>query len=553
MLAYMETGAVKLSATSCLVDKPFVFNERFRIISGHRYMTTGNDLDFGPTPEHPPVSTGSDRSRVCNSFSSAAVIYAKTDHNLARALRRQTAVREDKFMMERDLPPRADYEQLMLSNMIAFVKKHGHKLIEYSAKAHIEWFTMIEEADEHAADPHPKRSLRISALDDVYERGLAHKKLWQVKMFRIKLKLDEMARPGKYGRTIGDFGAHASLQGAFYTGHCKHFLDCNYFEHAGSRCKFIGACTAEALDEMFHNMLTETEYRLDHAIFSDDSLFVVHVNGVKRFFDVDIASCDVSHREPMFNHVVEMFPDDNVMECLVAQCSAPLLIQSVSPEMCPDTGRPKQVVIEPVDGPILSSGSTLTTTINTVAVKFLFIAFSLVPDSEVSVESYQKAAESVGYHCTINEVFRPCDLRFLRRQPVLDEDGRYRAMLVPGTMFRTLGITKSDLPNKRLTMLERGQIFQGQLIQGFYSDVSCPFLDFLKKLYPFKEPSLHVETMALTRKRPIVITDEAFFESYDPTSLEIASLYASILDNYHTIGVINNPLASRAIFKEYGI
>jgi len=461
-------------------------------------------------------------------------------------------VREDKFMIERGLPPRANYEEILLQNMKDFTNMHERKIIEYSAAARIEWFNMVEEADAHAPDTHPKRVMRVAAMKDVYEMGLAHKDLWQVKPFRIKQKLDEIAKAGKYGRTIGDFGVHASLQGAFYTGHCKHFLDKNYFYHAGSRCKFIGACTAEALDSMFHDMFTKSDYRMDHAIFSDDSLFVVHVDGKKRFFDVDIASCDVSHRAPMFSLLAKMFPADDVINKLIRQCTSKIKIQSVSPEKCNITGKTKEVILEPVEA-ILSSGSTITTLINTLAVKLMFIAFSMVPDDEISVEAYQRASESVGYHCTINEVHRPCDLRFLRRQPVLDQDGRWRAMLVPGTMFRTLGITKTDLPNKKLSILERGQIFQGQLIQGFYSDISCPFLDFLKKIYPFKESTPLVESKALTRSQLVVITDEAFFETYDATALEISSLYASILDNYECIGIINNPLATRAIFKEYGI
>lgn len=503
------------------------------------------DLNFGESPSFPPVPTGSNRSRVCNSFSNAGVIYKKSDHNTSRALRRQTAIREDKFMLERDLPPRPHYEAMLLENQRKFIATHAYLLLAYTSHAHIVWSNMIEEADIHAPDPHDKRVARIHALSEIYDRSLAHMEVWQVVMFQIRMKNDETARPGKYPRTIGDFGVHASLQGAFFTGLCKDFLDENYFHYNGGRCKFIGQCTASVLDKMFNDMISSDSYRIDHAIFSDDSLFSIIVNGERRFFDVDIASCDISHTVHLFDLLIKIFPQGHVIRRLVMQCQCKMKIKSLS-------HRDRYVVIQP-KGPMLSSGSTITTLINTIACLLLFIAFSLVPDEDVGVDAFQLAAEQVGYHCTINEVFRPCDMRFLRRQPVKDLDGEWHAMLVPGTMFRTLGITKVDLPNSHLTMLERGRIFQGQLIQGFYAEVNCPFLTYLKKLYPLINTVTNIEKKSLDRDFPINISDHAFFESYNATDCEIDELYASISDCYDTIGIINSPLSSRAIFKEYGI
>jgi len=432
----------------------------------------------------------------------------------------------------------------MCANQSHFINTHAHSLQEYTTPFKVEWLGLISEADVHCHDIHPKRVLRENAMIDVYDRNLAIKPVWKINDFLLKMKKDELGKPGKYPRTIGDFGVHASLQGAFYTGHCKDFLDSNYFNYLGGRCKFMGACTGDAMDQMFNDIISGTN-RLEYCIFSDDSLLRITVNGVHRWFDVDIASCDVSHSSHMFELVKTLFPHDNVISALIQQCSDDLVIRSVS-------DKKKKVILKPI-GPILSSGSTITTLINTVACYCLFIAFSLVPDSEVSVDSFQLAAESVGYHCTINEVFRPVDLRFLRRQPVLDIHGSWKAMLVPGTMFRTLGITKTDLPNKKLTMLERGKIFQGQLINGFYSDVDCPFVTFLKRLYPLVHTSTLVEDKALARIKPIQITDLMFFSSYDPTQCEIDHLYSQIYDNIGSIGVINNELVTRAIFKEYGI
>jgi len=453
-------------------------------------------------------------------------------------------MREDKFSVERNLPVRSNYEALMLINQACFISRHQHHLLAYTSKFKTEWISMIDEADLHVHDTHPKKVLRENALLDVYDRNLNVKGVWKVNDFMIKMKKDELAKPGKYPRTIGDFGVHASIQGAFYTGHCKDFLDLNYFHFNNGRCKFMGACNGESMDLMFNNIISGTN-RLEYAIFSDDSLMRITIDGKHRWFDVDIASCDVSHSSYMFELVKNLFPHDNVISTLIDQCSDRLVIRSVY-------NKKKKVTLLP-NGPILSSGSTITTLINTISCYCLFIAFSLIPDSEVSVDSFQLAAESVGYHCTINEVFRPVDLRFLRRQPVLDIDGQWRAMLVPGTMFRTLGITKTDLPNKKLTMLERGRIFQGQLINGFYSDVDCPFVTFLKTLYPLVHTSSLVEDKALARVKPIQITDDSFFSSYDPTQCEIEHLYSQIYDHIGTIGIISNGLTSRAIFKEYGI
>lgn len=534
----------------CEVDDPHLDNGLFTCVSGAEWYSAAEGLHFPPVDmseigSSTATKTGSNRTLVGLKFNSSGVIYANSDSNMAKALRRQTGLRKDKLNVSLGLEPRVNYVAICEHNQRDFIATHTIYLTEFTADFQLVWKNIIEEADEHCTDPHPKRDLRMQGMQEVYDRMLYRRNIWAERSFILKMKSDELAKTGKYPRTIADFGVCASLQGAFFTDHCKSFLDESFFEFMGGRCKFVKKCDGETLDAMFNDMISGPG-RLIYYIFSDDSLMCFNVNGVRRWFDIDISSCDVSHTPALFELLRRMFPQDGVIVTLIEQCQQNMTVRSVRDF--------KMKVVLRLARVMLSSGSTITTLINTVACYLLFMAFSEVHDNNVSVVSLTEAAERVGYYCTINEVTKPTRLRFLRRCPIRDVNGVYRAILVPATMFRSLGVSKSDLPFKQLSQVTRGELFTAALINGFYAEVECPFLTFLRKLYPlYSGFERFVEDKSLDREVRVSCTDVDFFSMYDLNQEEIDSVYEVFRCNKGKIGIVNNMAVDRMLKIDYSL
>jgi hypothetical protein len=343
------------------------------------------------------------------------------------------------------------------------------------------WEGREQAAEERHAEPHQKRLLRIQGYQD---RTSNHgERLWlRRQRLKYKLKKDEIAKFNKAGRTIGDLGVEASLQGAWATKLDKEAVAEDILLTTGGRVTRVHFCSSPNTVELkviFDNLQYPPEDAY-FVYFSDDACYAARTpTGVWRA-NLDISSCDASHSDALFTTFAGLHPAGqarNDIDVLVDQCRAPIVINA------PDkhNGRKMKVVLQSPTARLFS-GSTLTTVINGFANSC--IAQSIHDLACTDPATTLLAARNVGYVITVEEcpVFE--DIQFLKSSPVQDTMGNYHPVLNLGVLLRAYGTCKGDLPRntqRGSTMEERANSFQKGLLQGLYPGVSFPFLDALKK------------------------------------------------------------------------
>lgn len=333
--------------------------------------------------------------------------------------------------------------------------------------------------EEHYDDPHAKRALRISGYNDRLENW--GERLWlRNQRLRYKLKKDEIAKPGKAGRTIGDLGVEASLQGAWATKLDKHAVMDDILLTEGGRTTRVHFCsspTSAELKEVFDALQFPPEDAY-FVYFSDDSCYATHTpNGVWRA-NIDISSCDASHSDRLFTKFADMHPSGSArddMNVLVDQCRAAIVIEAPSRH----EGKKMKVALQSKSARLFS-GSTLTTVINGFA--NACIAQAIHSSNAVTSAGIMAAARATGYVVTVDVCQEFEDIQFLKSSPVRSTNGDYLPLLNFGVLLRAFGTCKGDLPGKG-SLKARGNSFQKGLLQGLYPRVHFPLLDKIKEQY----------------------------------------------------------------------
>ena len=486
----------------------FLYNNMFTVSVGEQYFKDGI-LDFR-APRVPPRmfggrhfhSDGSYRTVFGPSVAHNGVIYENSDHNVSLAFSRLTAARFPKEPGKHDF-----YKDLQRG----FIASHLHVLRHMCQlyAPHFSSYTNMDiESDMHHYDPHPKRDLRRQAWQEISESGVRYQKLW-LKRVIYKMKKNEIAKPGKVPRMIGDLGPAASLQGFRVTKFLKIAQSSEPLEYLGGTIEFIATPNPFTLKRVFQNLL-EPPGRFYMAYFSDDScLSVRRKDGGVDTYNVDISKCDASHTEALFDALEEITPEiarDDVHR-LTEQCGLPIEIRSVS-------DRRMRVILKPKHK-LLYSGSTLTTAINNLANTLLGVSFA--EGDYDGPDDIHAAARRVGYVVTLTMCTRPEDIQFLKHSPVYDAHGELHPLLNLGVLLRLSGTCNGDLPG-RGPIKERAQAFQASLLAGAYPYTSFTVLRNLA-LGSGPRNSLTDKTVAKMLEYKVVESDKYPFFEPDPESL----------------------------------
>jgi len=335
--------------------------------------------------------------------------------------------------------------------------------------------TTEAEADRHHDRPHPKRQLRVAAMAELRETGRIWNDIWMHAGSKgptvlYKLKKDEWAKPSKVARMIGDLGVEASLQGFRYTEVMKEAMTAAPYHFLGGTVYIFKKAKTEPLTQLFLEAI-DPKGRFVAAIFSDDMLLAIRHRGKVERWNIDISKCDKSHSAAMFEQLILLSGNnsDGIRSC-IDQCTLPIRVESVA-------NHSNKVYLKP-EGPILYSGSTLTTVLNNVA--SFHIMHSIVRGYDGTKQGVLIAAEKVGYlvsadYCDIIE-----DMQFLKYSPVLASTGKYRAVLNFGVLLRASGYCRRDLPG-RGPIEKRARDFQAGLLRSTYPCVSFPILEAMRK------------------------------------------------------------------------
>ena len=490
------------------------------MLHGQSYFKEGL-IQFTPTPEeHWRKKDGTYRTAFGPCYSHTGQIYADCDQNMSMAATRLFATRK---------PELPGYHEDLYRRQIVFLSRNERFLqdLQNLYADHFDGYEgMIMEAEKHHADPHPKRQLRLQAWKELQEGGVNHR-LWLRNYVLYKFKKDEVAKPAKPGRAIGDLGVSASLQGFVLTNLMKGAEYAAPYREGDRVLEFVKSPNPWVLEEVFKNLISPKE--LHFVYFSDDSCLSLRRHGKVHRFNIDISKCDASHHEALFLALIKTFPahvQDDVRR-LVEQCELPIMIRS--------TANNERVVLQP-RMPRLYSGSTLTTIVNNFANKcigkaLIDVDWDRVPEDLVE-ETVRRAAESVGYIVTVEPCDQVEDLQFLKNSPVYDTDGVMRPLLNVGVVLRSSGQCKGDLPG-RGDLGVRARAFQRAFLQGCYPRVSAPFIDRMKetagkeamKSVLFKDLEYKVQDDATYPH--FSLTNEALFRRYRLDSQQIVEMQES--------------------------
>lgn len=394
------------------------------------------------------------------------VIYADNDLNFSHALRRMTGLR---------FPSEEGKDQLYRSYQNVYLQSHRTLLLQLAEDyaSTLSQFTNIQqEAVEHHADPHPKRTLRVDAFTHLVETGALLDEYWfdpwssTIPLVLYKAKKDEIAKNGKYMRAIADLGVHASLQGFRLTSYMKEAQETAPLEINGGTLRFIKKPEPTVLEDVF-NKLISPPGRFYFVYFSDDSCFSVRRNGKVYTYNVDISSCDASHGPGIFDAFITLCGNlGEHAEILVEQCRKAIRVVSKN--------NPKNFTIIKFDEPRLFSGSTLTTVLNNIASLLIGVALSeAIFDG--TVKSLIDSVTRTGYVVTCERCRIPERIQFLKHSPVLDVSGVYRPFLNPGVLLRLSGSCRGDLPGKGDTTI-RAKKYQYSLLRSAYPTTDFPLL-----------------------------------------------------------------------------
>jgi len=454
-------GPVKTTA-----DKRFVYNNRFTVVTGGKFFVDG-EIKF---PEHPDVELDK-RYRTCFGpcVSHDGAVNCVCNHCQSRMMRRMTAIRE---------PDEIGLDQRLCANQLVFFANLDEDLEELKQLASVAftyYFGINAELEERHADPHQKRLLRIQAYKDLVSTGDIGMRLWMrekhVKDGRrpvlvFKQKPDEIIKQSSYPRAIGDFGCPASLQGILLTYALKIGLTKDWIVDGGT-IRFTASPALAKLDDIFERLISP-DGRFFAVVFSDDSSLAIRHNNEIHYYNIDIKKCDGSHGPAVFAALGRLVPCEFADEyaVLIEQLSQCIVVSDVYE-------RRNKVILDP-NGPVLWSGSTLTTDINTFVNKILMrhIARRYNPE----LRSIEDIAAEVGYLVSVERCALPERLQFLKHSPCKDTTGKWRPFLNLGVLFRLSGTCRGDLPG-RGSLEERGRDFQASLLQGAYPYSHCRLLD----------------------------------------------------------------------------
>lgn len=455
---------------------------------GKQYFEEGKIVPPPPTNLSNAKSDRGYRTKA-SGISINCNIYADTDQNVARA-------------MARLLKCRGTFEEELeyIVNQKRFVRDHQalfDGLRDMYTPYFSEWLGAEEECHLHYDDPHPKRELRIAAYNELTEGNGRYfddpnlfSRLW-LRTVAYKMKKDEIAKPGKVPRMIGDLGVAASLQGFRITEVLKQGMAEEDIHLGNMRMHFCKAPTTAELTAVFKNLLCPPPgCKYYFAYFSDDScLSIRHKDGSVKFYNLDISGCDASHTEAVFRALVQITPVNaqEDMKVLVDQCTLPIELRFKN--NCESDEPGKTLVLQPVDpltgkkAPRLYSGSTITTIINNLAC--IMGATQIQEDDAENAAELMIAFKKVGYKMTIEECTDYSDIQFLKNSPAYDITGTLRPLLNLGVLLRSAGTCKGDLPGtKRQTFKERHDAFMTSLIAGMYPGISFPLIDNMRTGQP---------------------------------------------------------------------
>lgn len=348
----------------------------------------------------------------------------------------------------------------------------------------------LEEQIKAACDKtHPKFKLRLKAINWLLSTREMLNGLFMTKI-KGKIKIPEFAKVGKKPRLIGDYSCPGSLLAGFLVPCLKYAFSIPQVVNR-SRLRFVYSTDAADLDKIFSEV--DSSLYDEYIFFSDDMVARIIVDGVPKWFNLDISSCDSSNGPAVFERVKWFYNSyaskGDLVDRAVQQCQQKLVLYHPNGKSVREvvTARPRQ--------PIEFSGTQLTTLLNNVASSAICVALACSKEcvGETVDERVARCALSVGYKVTVQHCDRVEGIQFLKHSFWRDGKGDLHSFVNLGPLLRGMGTCWMDLPYSR----RRGETFEGaarmrnwSVLKGFQHSGLDVLMERLAKSPGYRRPLL---------------------------------------------------------------
>jgi len=528
----------------CDVDKPFKYNHLFDIPSKifDDYISTG----VLPFKSFGKIQRG--WYTYIFLFYHNSTIFERSSLNLSKAFRRQTCVRNievpdwDRLARERQ----TKLFEIRLNDNRRWNACKNRFLKHLQAYLSINHNDFVDSLLKFISLPHQKKMLRQNAHKFLDLHGTIFDNLFMDNI-KLKFKCPEWAKPGKYGRTIGDYSTEGSLLTHGLIDNMKEIL----FKEYESYSFLIFKCrtpSVEVLRNLFRKFYT-SEKDL-YVLNSDDGMLRVNCTDGVLYANLDISSCDISNGPSIFNFLKHWASVDPILyhfvSLAVRQCEQCLKI--INPE-----NKREKLYFYPIQ-PIEFSGSTLTTILNDTAMFLVALYFSYIKKNRVlsKVETkklFLDCVESSGYIFSFEEVSFE-KLQFFKNSPVVI-DGEIYNCLNLGVILRCLGHTKGDFLG-RGDISYRGMLHSASVVLGMQHSGNSVVLRALLRRFQQYNASAVITDHVISGYAPEDLGYYPFLQRYDATCAEVDELI-EFINNLQPGMVINSQFLERVFSVDYGI
>jgi hypothetical protein len=294
--------------------------------------------------------------------------------------------------------------------------------------------------DLWANAPHDKRPLRRRAMKSLFYHSSQLDT--RVDSIEYKCKTGEILPQDKYMRAIGDLTCPGSTVFGY-------FIDCVKatfalpFTYLGGTAQFIKSPDLEILRTVFSSMMKPLGPVFYY--FSDDSVVSIPCVDGTLTANMDISSADGSNYWPVFwllRCAMTIDPRFEVdLKAVFDQLGLPMYVHNPQDYS-------ESIKFTPI-GPVLYSGSVLTTITNNMANMLIFLAFMTRYRRDMTKqqahEALVAAARDVGYIVTLEVCTSYHNIQFLKHSPCINTNSQVDAVLNLGVILRGFGSTTGDM------------------------------------------------------------------------------------------------------------
>jgi len=466
-------GVEYLVPIDCSIKKAYTFNNKFEVEVGDEFF--GPDgLLFPPGFEKLDMmgKTYFGWYIYCPS-----VIYARSDHNMVKALTRQTCKRD---------PDNLGYDELLTGKQRAYCQLATTRMslepirdyLTFLVRELVDYRSLVE---GYANMPHSKRAERLSALLEIMDDSSYFDATF-VRDVEGKIKIQELGKFKKYPRLFLTLGPKSIFKIGFLIDFVK--MAFNAIDDPLYHFEFVKSPVYKTLERVF-NCLVEPQ-DMYFCYFSDDSSVAIRCDDGSVFrANVDISSCDGSHTGEIFNILQFIASGDPrlslAMRAAIAQCRKSMVLKSYTKV------KESKLKLRPID-PVLYTGSTLTTVVNNLANRLIANRIKeLIKGQRPKFSDCRLlvigAAEDCGYIVTMDVCDCVEQLQFLKHSPVWTGE-KWIPILNLGVILRIFGSCWGDLPGtSKEGFARRAYAWNRQLVQSLVHAGDHPLTNMLRSKY----------------------------------------------------------------------